>query len=85
MRVGWVFSAIFDQYVVISRKRCILDTMGVSISIAKRSRSRNTLLVAAHLPRSHSLRCARAWSASVALSVGAKTVQFLKTSNAFEV
>jgi len=26
MRVGWVFSAIFDQYVVISRKRCILDT-----------------------------------------------------------
>jgi len=27
MRVGWVFSAIFDQYVVISRKRCILDTM----------------------------------------------------------
>ena len=26
MRVGWVFSAIFDQYVVISRKWCILDT-----------------------------------------------------------
>jgi len=26
MRVGWVFSAIFDQNVVISRKRCILDT-----------------------------------------------------------
>ena len=26
MRVGWFFSAIFDQYVVISRKRCILDT-----------------------------------------------------------
>ena len=26
MREGWVFSAIFDQYVVISRKRCILDT-----------------------------------------------------------
>ena len=26
MRVGWVFSAIFDQYVVICRKRCILDT-----------------------------------------------------------
>jgi len=26
MRVGWVFSAIFDQYVVISRKRCILNT-----------------------------------------------------------
>jgi len=26
MKVGWVFSAIFDQYVVISRKRCILDT-----------------------------------------------------------
>jgi len=26
MRVGWVFSAIFDQYVVISRERCILDT-----------------------------------------------------------
>ena len=26
MRVGWVFSTIFDQYVVISRKRCILDT-----------------------------------------------------------
>jgi len=26
MRVGWIFSAIFDQYVVISRKRCILDT-----------------------------------------------------------
>jgi len=26
MRVGWVFSAIFDQYVVISPKRCILDT-----------------------------------------------------------
>jgi len=26
MRVGWVFSAIFDQYAVISRKRCILDT-----------------------------------------------------------
>jgi len=26
MRVGWVFSAIFDKYVVISRKRCILDT-----------------------------------------------------------
>jgi len=26
MRVGWVFSAIFDQYVVISLKRCILDT-----------------------------------------------------------
>ena len=26
MRVGWVFSAIFDHYVVISRKRCILDT-----------------------------------------------------------
>ena len=26
MRVGWVFSAIFDQYVVISRKQCILDT-----------------------------------------------------------
>ena len=26
MRVGWVFSATFDQYVVISRKRCILDT-----------------------------------------------------------
>ena len=26
MRVGWVFSAIFDQYIVISRKRCILDT-----------------------------------------------------------
>jgi len=26
MRVGWVFSAILDQYVVISRKRCILDT-----------------------------------------------------------
>jgi len=27
MRLGWVFSAIFDQYVVISRKQCILDTM----------------------------------------------------------
>jgi len=26
MTVGWVFSAIFDQYVVISQKRCILDT-----------------------------------------------------------
>jgi len=26
MRGGWVFSAIFDQYVVISRKRCTLDT-----------------------------------------------------------
>ena len=26
MRVGWVFSTIFNQYVVISRKRCILDT-----------------------------------------------------------
>jgi len=26
MRVGWVFSAIFDQYVVISRERCIVDT-----------------------------------------------------------
>ena len=26
MRVGWVFSAIFDQYVVISRERFILDT-----------------------------------------------------------
>ena len=26
MRVGYVFSAIFDQYVFISRKRCILDT-----------------------------------------------------------
>jgi len=26
MRVGWVFSAIFDQYVFISRKRRILDT-----------------------------------------------------------
>ena len=26
MRVGWDFSAIFDQYVVISRKWCILDT-----------------------------------------------------------
>jgi len=26
MRVAWVFSAIFDQYVVISRERCILDT-----------------------------------------------------------
>jgi len=26
MRVGWVFSAIFDQYVAISWKRCILDT-----------------------------------------------------------
>ena len=26
MRVGWVFSAIFDQYVIISRKWCILDT-----------------------------------------------------------
>jgi len=24
--MGWAFSAIFDQYVVISRKRCILDT-----------------------------------------------------------
>ena len=23
---GWVFSTIFNQYVVISRKRCILDT-----------------------------------------------------------
>jgi len=26
MRVGWVFLAIFDQCVVISRERCILDT-----------------------------------------------------------
>jgi len=26
MVVGWVFSAIFDQYVVIYRERCILDT-----------------------------------------------------------
>ena len=26
MRVAWVFSAIFDQYVVISRERCMLDT-----------------------------------------------------------
>ena len=26
MRVAWVFSAIFDQYVVICRERCILDT-----------------------------------------------------------
>ena len=26
MRVGWLFSSIFDQCVVISRKRCILDT-----------------------------------------------------------
>jgi len=26
MRMGWVFSAIFNQYVVISRKRCMLDT-----------------------------------------------------------
>ena len=26
MRVGYFFSAIFDQYVAISRKRCILDT-----------------------------------------------------------
>jgi len=26
MRIWWVFSAIFDQYVVISRKRCVLDT-----------------------------------------------------------
>ena len=26
MRVGWIFSAIFDQYVVVSRKRCSLNT-----------------------------------------------------------
>jgi len=26
MRVAWGFSAIFDQYVVISRERCNLDT-----------------------------------------------------------
>jgi len=26
MRVGWVFSSIFYQYVVISREWCILDT-----------------------------------------------------------
>ena len=26
MRVGWFFSTIFNQYVVISRKRCILDS-----------------------------------------------------------
>ena len=26
MRVAWVFSAILDQYDVISREQCILDT-----------------------------------------------------------
>ena len=37
-----------------------------------------TGLVPAHLPRSHSLRCGRAWSAVTVLSFGRPT--FLKTN-----